>query len=57
MFGLEPGKPYLEAGTQVPAITETANCTKRSAVYSLGELWLSYADGNVEEALFDPKVR
>jgi ABC-type transport system involved in cytochrome c biogenesis ATPase subunit len=50
-------RPTLETGTQVRAITETANFAKRSEVYSLGELWLSYADGNVEEALFDPKVR
>jgi predicted ATPase len=50
-------RPSLEAGTQVRAIAETANFAKRSEVYSLGELWLSYADGNVEEALFDPKVR
>lgn len=50
-------RPSLEAGTQVRAITETANFAKRSEVYSLGELWLSYADGNVEEALFDPAVR
>lgn len=50
-------RPSLEAGTQVRAIEETANFAKRSEVYSLGELWLSYADGDVEGALFDPKVR
>lgn len=50
-------RPSLEAGTQVRPIEETANFSKRSKVYSLGELWLSYADGNVEGALFDPQVR
>lgn len=50
-------RPSLEAGTLVRSIEETANFAKRSEVYSLGELWLSYADGNVEGALFDPKVR
>ena len=50
-------RPSLEGGTQVRSIEETANFAKRSEVYSLGELWLSYADGNVEGALFDPRVR
>jgi len=50
-------RPSLEEGTRVCPITQTANFTKRSEVYSLGELWLSYADGNLEGPLFDPKAR
>lgn len=38
-----------ETGTKVTPMKETANFAKRSSVYSLGELWLSFADG-VEEA-------
>lgn len=50
-------RPSLEQGTQVRPIEEAANFEKRSDVYSLGELWLSYADGNVEAPLFDPQTR
>ncbi len=47
----------LEEGTKVTPITQTANFEKRSSVYALGELWLSYADGQTEGPLFDPKAR
>lgn len=50
-------RPSLEEGTRVCPIAQTANFQKRSEVYSLGELWLSYADGVVEGPLFDPKAR
>jgi energy-coupling factor transporter ATP-binding protein EcfA2 len=38
-----------DEGTKVTPMKETANFEKRSSVYALGELWLSFADG-VEEA-------
>jgi predicted ATPase len=38
-----------QEGTKVTPMKETANFEKRSSVYALGELWLSFADG-VEEA-------
>lgn len=50
-------RPSLEGGTVVTPIAETANFAKRSEVYSLGELWLSYADGEVEKSLFDASAR
>jgi predicted ATPase len=40
-----------EAGTKVTPIKDTANFAKRSSVYALGELWLSFADGVVEAPL------
>jgi predicted ATPase len=40
-----------EAGTKVTPIVETHNFAKRSTIYSLGELWLSYANGIDEEPL------
>ncbi|MCU0661748.1 MAG: ATP-binding protein [Myxococcota bacterium] len=40
-------------GTKVTPISKTANFEERNKVYALGELWLSYADGNLEEALVD----
>jgi predicted ATPase len=39
----------VAAGTQVKLISQTPNLEKRSKVYSLGELWVSYANG-VDEA-------
>ncbi len=36
-------------GTKLTLMKDTANFAKRSSVYALGELWLSFADG-VEEA-------
>jgi hypothetical protein len=36
-------------GTKITPIKDTANFAKRSSVYALGELWLSFADG-VDEA-------
>ncbi len=38
-----------QEGTKITPMKETANFEKRSTVYALGELWLSFADG-VEEA-------
>jgi predicted ATPase len=40
-----------EAGTKVTPITETHNFEKRSGIYALGELWLSYSNGVDEEPL------
>lgn len=50
-------RPSMESGTVVTPIAETANFAERSGVYSLGELWLSYADGELEKSLFDASVR
>jgi predicted ATPase len=44
-------------GTKLRSILETPHFEKRSQVYALGELWLSYADGKTEAALFDEKER
>jgi predicted ATPase len=38
-------RPSLEEGTRLTPITETHNFQRRSSVYALGELWLSFADG------------
>jgi predicted ATPase len=43
-----------DKGTQVKPMTETKNFEQRSKVYALGELWLSYADGDLEKELTDP---
>lgn len=43
-----------EEGTKVRLLSETPNFAERSKVYSLGELWLSYADGEQEKPLFTP---
>ena len=40
-----------ETGTTVTPIVETYNFKKRSSIYALGELWLSYADGVIEAPL------
>lgn len=40
-------------GTRLTPISKTPNFVKRSSVYALGELWLSYADGRLESALLD----
>jgi predicted ATPase len=40
-----------ERGTICTPMTQTKNFEERARVYALGELWLSYADGNVEEEL------
>jgi predicted ATPase len=44
-------RPSLEEGTKLTPIKETHNFEKRSSVYALGELWLSYADGELENPL------
>lgn len=38
-------------GTQIHPIKDTPNFKERSKVYALGELWLSYADGDMETRL------
>jgi len=38
-------------GTKVTLMKDTANFAKRSSVYALGELWLSFADGVAEAPL------
>jgi predicted ATPase len=40
-----------ERGTIATPMTQTRNFAKRSKAYALGELWLSYADGDLEEKL------
>lgn len=40
-----------EHGTRVTPIKETKNFEQRAGVYALGELWLSYADGELEREL------
>ena len=40
-------------GTKVTPIAETPNFRSRADVYELGELWLSYADGDQEAPLFE----
>jgi predicted ATPase len=40
-----------ETGTICTPMTETKNFAERAKVYALGELWLSYADGDLEREL------
>jgi energy-coupling factor transporter ATP-binding protein EcfA2 len=40
-----------ETGTICTPMTATKNFAERSKVYALGELWLSYADGDLEREL------
>lgn len=42
-----------ETGTKATLIKDTPNFEKRSSVYALGELWLSYANGVDEAPLLD----
>lgn len=47
----------VRAKGESPRLTrlcDTPNFEARSKVYALGELWLSYADGDLEKALLDP---
>jgi predicted ATPase len=44
-------RPSVEDGTRLTPIRETHNFEKRSSIYALGELWLSYADGELETPL------
>lgn len=39
-------------GTKTELLKNTPNFAERSKVYALGELWVSYADGNLEAPLF-----
>jgi predicted ATPase len=43
----------VEHGTQVRLLKDTKDFEERSKTYWLGELWLSYADGNEESALLN----
>jgi ABC-type branched-subunit amino acid transport system ATPase component len=45
-----------EAGTQVRRLSDTPNFAERSKVYSLGELWVSYANGEDEAPLFKEPI-
>lgn len=38
-------------GTKTMLLRDTPNFAKRSQAYALGELWISYADGETESAL------
>ncbi len=40
-----------EEGTKVTLLSDTPHFAERSKVYALGELWVSYADGKLEEPL------
>jgi predicted ATPase len=40
-----------QTGTIATPMTKTKNFAERSKVYALGELWVSYADGNMEAKL------
>ena len=40
-------------GTKCTPMPDTKNFEQRSQVYALGELWLSYADGNFEKELVE----
>ncbi len=42
-----------EKGTQVVRIDRTPDFEDRAKVYALGELWLSYADGDYESPLLE----
>jgi len=42
-----------EGGTVARPIAQTPNFERRSEVYALGELWLSYANGDDEAPLFE----
>ena len=44
-----------EDGTRVTPIAATKNFADRAKVYALGELWLSYCDGRLEEELVPAK--
>ncbi len=48
-------RPSLEAGTIVTPMTETKNFESRAKGYALGELWVSFADGNTESELVGKK--
>jgi predicted ATPase len=43
-----------ERGTICTPMSETKNFAERSKIYALGELWLSYADGDFERELVGP---
>lgn len=43
-----------EHGTICTPLAQTKNFAERSKVYALGELWLSYADGDLERELVTP---
>jgi predicted ATPase len=46
-----------QEGTKVRTLAATPNIRERTKVYSLGELWLSYANGVDESALFSGQTK
>ncbi len=50
-------RPSNEVGTQVVTLKDTPNFHERSSVHSLGELWVSYADGETEAPLLQGQPR
>ena len=44
-----------EAGTKVRRVSDIPDLDKLQSVFSLGELWLSYANGIDERGLFESK--
>ena len=59
---LQPGEVSVVTrtaaeGTKVRLISQTPDFDKRSKVYALGELWLSYANGEDEAPLLEGKTR
>lgn len=44
-------RPDIGTGTRTIPIRDTESFVERSKIFELGELWLNYADGNVEQPL------
>lgn len=43
----------VKEGTRVTPLVDTPNFSRRSSVYALGELWVSYANGDLEQPLLE----
>lgn len=50
-------RPSLETGTLITPLRATPHFERRSKVYSPGELWLAYCDGDLEAPLLDESVK
>ena len=50
-------RPNLETGSVVTPLRATPHFERRSQVYSSGELWLAYCDGEQEAPLLDERVK
>ncbi len=50
-------RPSLETGSLVTPLRSTPHFERRSKVYSPGELWLAYCDGDLEAPLLDESVK